>query len=836
MHKRLMVCLLLCSTAHAAGLVLVDNGQPRGRIVTRPDAGEMELLAAKELQTYLKRMTGAELPMTSDRAAPGPRVFVGPVDRARLRALRLAEVKWDGFLIKRDRDVLWLVGQHPVGTLNAVYGFLEDQCGVRWFIPTQLGENVPSARTLAIGDLDVVDNPRFPCRRNHGVDTSMRERREGDQWRRRMRITSHSLEVPFNRYSHNLYRVLPTTKYGAAHPEFFPLVKGKRKVPMEGRARFSSWQPCMTHQEVDAIAIAFGRQWLDSHPHTNFYSVGMNDGRGFCECRECRAMDASAEAFRRRSMVSDRYFGFVKRVADRIKRSHPDRYVSCIAYSVVEAMPKQVEIPDNVFVVITQDVCQWHDPEYRKTDMEFAAAWAKAAGAFGTYDYTALSWLMPRVYPHLMAESIKFYDRIGAVAITNEAWPTWWYCAPQLYLRARLMWNATLDADAVLDEFYAGFFGPAATPMKGLFGVFERCTGKPRPGKWFEGLSSVIDQLNLWEPKDVAECRALLAEAKRMAGDKQPHHDRVALVARGFTFADLLLEEYWQAQRVEALASSGAVAGGDVMAAAVRLVNLGERRAAMMDSLVKDRYMWGVYRMTVDRFVGRLRSWRKYLAACRMAGVSRVVNAAAVEDAGRMEELAAKLPKGELADEMRDHFWVIKHPDAPNLAHNPGFERKAPGLADPQGPDWVATNCPPGWSKWSIRPPQLGQLTWEPKAGVEDSACVQIKGCEMACFIQKVPVKPGERHHVSVHVWADASPDAASRLRVRWQDPKGRWLNEHPGSGACLKGKTAGWRKLSLIVKVPPGAGYAVLLPGVSAQQPNDVTRHDNVKTVRLSD
>jgi len=206
------------------------------------------------------------------------------------------------------------------------------------------------------------------------------------------------------------------------------------------------------------------------------------------------------------------------------------------------------------------------------------------------------------------------------------------------------------------------------------------------------------------------------------------------------------------------------------------------------------------------------------------------------QDAPRLRMLVADLPKGELADQMRDHLWIMEHPNAPNLAQNAGFEREAADLAKPQGPDWVATNCPPGWAKWSIQPAQRDQLTWEPKAGIDGSACGQIKGCEMACFIQKVSVKPGERYHASIRVWADASADATTRLKVRWQDPERRWLNQFPGSSASLKGKTNGWTSLSVVVTVPPGAGYAILLPGAAAQQANDVTRHDDVRIVRLPD
>ena len=63
--------------------------------------------------------------------------------------------------------------------------------------------------------------------------------------------------------------------------------------------------------------------------------------------------------------------------------------------------------------MITQDVAQWHDQSYKQRDMELASAWAQKAGAFGTYDYTGLGWLLPRVYPQAMAESLRFYDRVG---------------------------------------------------------------------------------------------------------------------------------------------------------------------------------------------------------------------------------------------------------------------------------------------------------------------------------------------------------------------------------------------------------------------------------------
>ena len=119
---------------------------------------------------------------------------------------------------------------------------------------------------------------------------------------------------------------------------------------------------------------------------------------------------------------------------------------------------------------------------------------------------------------------------------------------------------------------------------------------------------------------------------------------------------------------------------------------------------------------------------------------------------------------------------------------------------------------------------------------MEGSACVQLEGCRMACFIQKVKVRPGERYHVSSHAWSNGSADAVTRLKIRWQTQEGAWLESQPGTNTWVKGSTRGWLRLARVVTVPAGAGYAVLLPGAGDQQPRDLARHDRLRMVRLPD
>ena len=64
-------------TAMAAPLALVEDGQPRVRILLAEDAGPQATRGAEDLQEYMARMSGAELPIVRDageiqRVAQGP--------------------------------------------------------------------------------------------------------------------------------------------------------------------------------------------------------------------------------------------------------------------------------------------------------------------------------------------------------------------------------------------------------------------------------------------------------------------------------------------------------------------------------------------------------------------------------------------------------------------------------------------------------------------------------------------------------------------------------------------------------------------------------------------
>ena len=86
----LAVALLLSPTASSAGeLLLADGGRSAYQIVVADDASPSTRHGAEELQTFLEQISGAKLPIVSDRQPQGTQeIILG--DNAHLRTLGLS--------------------------------------------------------------------------------------------------------------------------------------------------------------------------------------------------------------------------------------------------------------------------------------------------------------------------------------------------------------------------------------------------------------------------------------------------------------------------------------------------------------------------------------------------------------------------------------------------------------------------------------------------------------------------------------------------------------------------------------------------------------------------
>jgi hypothetical protein len=131
----------------AASVSITQNGNPSSTIVVPDDWDESDdVFAANELQEYVRKVSGAKIPILKETAAEGiagVKIYVGNC-RASSAIPATAEYQSiinDGYLIDIKEDAIRLFGKitekgnNKLTTQFAVYGFLEKYLGYRWFLP-----------------------------------------------------------------------------------------------------------------------------------------------------------------------------------------------------------------------------------------------------------------------------------------------------------------------------------------------------------------------------------------------------------------------------------------------------------------------------------------------------------------------------------------------------------------------------------------------------------------------------------------------------------------------------------------------------------------------------
>jgi alpha-glucuronidase len=113
-------------------LILVKDGEPKYSIVTAARSSVNENRAAKLLQEYIQKISGATLPIYTDQERPVKNeIIVGFSDRTK-------EKKWrelggtlapDGYQINTEKGKLLILGGKHKGTIYGVVELLEKYLG-----------------------------------------------------------------------------------------------------------------------------------------------------------------------------------------------------------------------------------------------------------------------------------------------------------------------------------------------------------------------------------------------------------------------------------------------------------------------------------------------------------------------------------------------------------------------------------------------------------------------------------------------------------------------------------------------------------------------------------
>jgi len=458
-------------------LTVTKDGRAAAVIVIRKGYTELQSVPAKELQRYIEKLTGARLPILEDDTVySGNMILVGESRYTREMGIAADKMPGESYVMRSFPGRLVLAGhdevldvsnpqyEYPIpeevafyykiglktvknGTLNAVYAFLQDYCGVRWFMPGDLGEHIPARHDLEVSELNITDEPY----RRYIIYSSEFLLRYTKSWGNRNFFGESAAAFVLD-MEHDWEVLVPYRRWFASHPEWFAMNKDGVREP----------RPlCTSNPEMRKVAL----QNLKKIYAQGFEIVGLlqPDGYWRCQCPNCDAMDEYRDYPYVMGKPAERVWLFHDYLAREIQKAYPDRKV--MIWGGPEPSVKIPKLSENVLIRL----------QLNATDPALLERWKKYRPAPPPYS-AFVYWFYPEG-GNMLPQS---YDFIAGELKTLSAWGVnafafcgsgalWGLNAPVYYMMARIMRDPSQDPKAILREFCDGLFGPAAGPMHAYF-------------------------------------------------------------------------------------------------------------------------------------------------------------------------------------------------------------------------------------------------------------------------------------------------------------------------------------------------------------------------------
>jgi hypothetical protein len=566
-----VVGMMISCTCEKTSLVLIENGIPKAAIVISQTANDKVKFAAEELQTYLEKVTGVELPITIDTVTINQVVIsVGRTKFSESVSMDTDKLGAEGFIIQTNERSIALVGKDDQGTQFAVYDFLEKFLGIRWYWPGELGEFVPEKKTITLGKIYIREEPDFLWRHrmpipqgDFTIDKGFLEKvalwEKRNKWGGSMPITGY----------HEWGNMVPPSKYAIAHPEYYGLVDGERECDPATFNGTHRCQLCTSNPEVLIIAADYVINYFDKHPETTVLNISPNDGGGFCECEQCRNLDSGRlrsdkpdipiEEMKNQpekySVLTDRIFSFANRIAEKLQQKHPGKFVTNYAYSRFRDPPHAIQINPFVFPLHTSWSAYLHANKELKTKNEKCIKdWAKVSNHVAIYEYIDnVGWPgFPRLVVPQFAAFIKFLYKHNIRLFQTQSGNGFAIGGMNYYVVGKLLWDTKQDENKILDEFYQNMFKEAAPAIKKFhkrqISAWAESTAEKGEINCNNFRSSRI--LEYLTPEFLAACRSDLDEAAMLARDKMAKK-RVDMIHKGFLYTELSTEAIRKAKELE---------------------------------------------------------------------------------------------------------------------------------------------------------------------------------------------------------------------------------------------------------------------------------------------
>ena len=438
------------------------------------------------------------------------------------------------------------------GIRCGLFYFLE-LLGFRWFSPDK--DLICPKLPLKINNINKKITPSFPyrglhiCGKNH-FDAKVAEWMSFLKMNRKLthheeikivgdKLKKLGLKPDLTVHSYSFW--IPDEKYFQKHPEWFSLVGNKRIKQKEGG------QLCLSNKKMRNEFFKNIIKFIKKNPEISVVGICPNDGYGWCECEDCRKLDAEKD--KKNNDVNGRIYNFVSDICERVKKVLPEILIGHYSYSNFKDFYLLGKMPDNLIISFTLSRCFKHSIDDTTCPINYHLykklhEARKRVKHIYVYEYYIHNWeTLPSPTWKIVYKDMKAYKKIGidgflseVTGVNTEVYKT---NHLPLYIAGKLLFNNKENLENIIDDYCKKRFGPAFnfmklylyTLQKGLEKMEGCFTHKP------EELKKMLT------PEIRKECKKILKKAYLKVKKFKVYKKEVKEEIEIFNYFDFILKE-----------------------------------------------------------------------------------------------------------------------------------------------------------------------------------------------------------------------------------------------------------------------------------------------------
>ena len=478
------------------------------KIIVKKDAGECNLYSAENLQKYIEKTTGVKLEIVTCDKAVAPFFSIGETCQFKVatKDFDRSTLIHDGFRIFKDEnDSIYFDSLSHRGVMYAVFDFIEKELGVRFL--TARVEHIPTVSEIDLSKIDRVSIPDFPlggytagelfgqknahCQIDYDFYAKMRSRELYTD-------IPEKLGGPLNVYgrnnSHNFSFYCPPLKWVDKHPEWYkwtainlnvtPIIDLTNGITDDGELDESM------EESVLKVCIEEMKKDIDAYPNVETFVFTQEDS----SVEVTHERHAKLKAKYGSSGILIRFCNVLIREMNKYAMEKYNKTVKLMtfAYSytrfapVVKEGDKYVPIDDTVvcddnlviqFALFGNSYYDYFHEKQRPEIKEIIESWHAICNKFWFWgydiDFAHFHYFFDSF--HTINANMRGFKDMGIDYLFMEAGECngIWQMKIKSYAYSKMMWDVSLDANALMDEFIDLYYGVCADKVREFIKLFH---------------------------------------------------------------------------------------------------------------------------------------------------------------------------------------------------------------------------------------------------------------------------------------------------------------------------------------------------------------------------